>query len=173
MLHQYVNAGSATLKGGELLGSWKVLDNISVNGGVSVTDAYLTSSNYTTPSAGVIPDPIRQQLGQVPRWIITSGVDWMVTPDLEFSLIGKTFPAYWANTSHTQLNSAATTFDLSGSYQIVQGVQVYAIAQNILGRSYYDTGLGFTTTNGSTVNGTTIPALGIPFNVTVGFRLAT
>lgn len=171
-LHQYVNAGNATLKGAELLGSWKILDNVSLNGGVSVTDAYLTSSNYTTPSAGVIPDPIRQQLGQVPKWIITSGVNWQVTPAFELSLIGKSFPAYWANTSHTQLNSAATTFDVSGSYQIEKGLEVYLVAQNILGRTYYDTGLGYTTTNGNTVIGSTIPALGIPFNVIGGIRIA-
>lgn len=171
-LHQYVNAGNATLKGGELLGSWKVLDDVSLNGGVSVTDAYLTQSNYTTVSAGVIPDPIRQQLGQVPRWMITSGVNWQVTQALQVSLIGKTFPAYWANTAHTQLDSAATTFDLSGSYRLTDQLELYLTAQNILGRTYYDTGLGYTATNGSTVNGTTIPALGIPFNVIGGFRVA-
>ena len=171
-LHQYVNAGNATLKGGELLGTWKVLDGISLNGGVSVTDAYLTSSNYTTVSAGVIPDPIRQQLGQVPRWMVTGGATWQVTPTLQVSLIGKTFPAYWANTAHTQLDSAATTFDLSGSYRLTDQLELYLTAQNILGRTYYDTGLGYTTTNGSTVNGSTIPALGIPTNVTGGFRVA-
>jgi outer membrane receptor protein involved in Fe transport len=171
-LHQYVNAGNATLKGGELLGSWKVLDNVSLNGGVSVTDAYLTSSNYTTITAGVIPDPIRQQLGQVPHWMITGGVDWQMTPSLRLSLIGKTFPDYWANTSHTQLNSAATTFDLSGSYRLTDQLQVYLAAQNIFNRTYYDTGLAYTATNGTTVNGSTVPALGIPFNVIGGFRVA-
>ncbi len=171
-LRQYVNAGNATLKGGELLGSWKVWDNVSLNGGVSVTDAYLTSSSYMTPSAGVIPDPIRQQLGQVPHWMITGGMDWQVTPALQLSLIGKSFPDYWANTSHTQLNGAATTFDLSGSYRITDQLQVYLTAQNILNRAYYDTGLGYTTTNGSTVAGTTVPALGIPFNLIGGFRVA-
>ncbi|HUO01971.1 MAG TPA: TonB-dependent receptor [Rhizomicrobium sp.] len=171
-LHQYVNAGNATLKGGELLGSWNVLDDVSLNGGVSVTDAYLTSSNYTTVSAGVIPDPIRQQLGQVPRWMITGGATWQVTKALQLSLVGKTFPAYWANTAHTQLDSAATTFDLSGSYRLTDQLELYLAAQNIFNRTYYDTGLGYTTTNGTTVNGTTVPALGIPFNVVGGFRVA-
>lgn len=171
-LRQYVNAGNATLKGAELLGDWTILDGLSLNGGVSLTDAYLTSSNFTTPSAGVIPDPVRQQLGQVPRWTITGGADWQVTEDLVLSLTGKTFPAYWNNTSHTQLNSAATVFDLGGSYRIKDGLQFYVAAQNIFGRTYYDQGLAATTTNGSTISGSTTPALGIPFNVIAGVRFA-
>lgn len=171
-LHQYVNAGNATLKGGELLGSWKALDNISLNGGVSLTDAYLTSSSYTTPSSGVIPDPIRAQLGQVPRWMVTGGVNWQVTEALELSLIGKSFPDYWANTSHTQLNGAATTFDLSGAYHVTPQLEIYLTAENVFNRTYYDTGLAYTATNGTTVNGTTIPAIGIPFDLTGGIRLS-
>ena len=171
-LHQYVNAGNATLKGAELLGDWTILDGLSLNGGVSMTDAYLTSSNYTTPSAGVIPDPVRQQLGQVPRWTVTGGVNWQATQDLLLSLTAKSFPGYWNNTSHTQFNGAATLFDLGGSYRVKDGLDLYVIAQNILGRKYYDQGLGVTTTNGSAINGTTIPALGIPFNVTGGLRFA-
>jgi len=88
------------------------------------------------------------------------------------SLTGKTFPAFWNNTSHTQLNSAATLFDLGGSYRVREGLQLYFVAQNIFGRTYYDQGLAVTTTNGSTVSGSTIPALGIPFNMTAGVRFA-
>ena len=171
-LRQYVNAGDATLKGFEILGDWAILDSLSFNGGVSMTDAYLTSSNYTTASAGVIPDPTRQQLGQVPRWTITGGLDWRATPDLTFSLTGKSFPGFWNNTSHTQFNDAATLFDLGGTYRFKEGYDLYFVAQNIFGRNYYDQGLALTTTNGSTISGSTIPALGIPFNVTAGVRVA-
>jgi outer membrane receptor protein involved in Fe transport len=171
-LRQYVNAGDATLKGFEILGDWAILDTLSFNGGVSMTDAYLTSSNYTTASAGVVPDPIRQQLGQVPRWTITGGIDWQATPDLTFSLTGKSFPGFWNNTSHTQFNDAATLFDLGGTYRFKDGFDLYFVAQNIFGRRYYDQGLALTTTNGSAISGSTIPALGIPFNVTAGVRIA-
>jgi outer membrane receptor protein involved in Fe transport len=171
-LRQYVNAGNATLKGAELMGDWTILDGLTLNGGVAVTDAYLTSSNFTTPSAGVIPDPVRQQLGQVPRWTITGGVDWQVTEALVVSLTGKSFPGYWNNTSHTQFNSAATLFDLGASYRVKDDLQLYIVAQNIFGRSYYDQGLAFTTTNGSTISGGTTPSLGIPFNVIAGVRFS-
>jgi outer membrane receptor protein involved in Fe transport len=169
-LRQYVNAGSATLKGMELLGDWQILDTLSINGGVVMTDAYLTSSNYTTVSAGVIPDPLHQQLGQVPRWTITGGLSWQPIPDLLLNLTAKSFPGFWNNTSHTQFNSAATLFDVSASYRLNQQVGIYVAAQNILNKTYYASGLGYTATNGSTVSGSTVPALGIPFNVTAGIR---
>jgi outer membrane receptor protein involved in Fe transport len=170
-LRQYVNAGNATLKGGELLGSWDVIESLSLNGGVTVTDAYLTSSNYTTASAGVVPDPVRQQLGQIPRWMITAGAGWKPLTGLQLNLTMRSLPAFWNNTSHTQLNSAATVFDLGGSYDIMGNLQVYLVGQNILGRTYYDQGLGYTTTNGTTVSGSTVPALGMPFNLTGGIRV--
>jgi outer membrane receptor protein involved in Fe transport len=169
-LRQYVNAGSATLKGMEILGDWQILDNLSFNGGVSMTDAYLTSSDYTAASAGVIPDPLHQQLGQVPKWTVTGGLTWQPIPDLQLSLTGKSFPDFWNNTSHTQLNSAATVFDTSASYRLNEQLGVYVAAQNIFNKTYYDSGLGYTATNGGTVARTTVPALGIPFNVTAGFR---
>jgi outer membrane receptor protein involved in Fe transport len=169
-LRQYVNAGNATMKGGELMGSWQVLDGVSLRGGVARTDGYLTSSNYSTPSAGVIPDPVRQQLGQIPRWMVTAGADWQVTEAFQVNLTMRSFPNYWNNTSHTQLDNAATVFDLGGSYRVLDNLELYVIAQNIFSKTYYDQGLGYTTTNGSTVAGTTIPALGIPFNISGGLR---
>lgn len=171
-LRQYVNAGNATLKGFEIIGGWKILDTLSLTTGASATDAYLTSSRYTTPSAGVIPDPVRQQLGQTPKWTITSGLDWQATAQLKLIVTMKSFPDYWNNTSHTQLNSAATIFDAGASFQLLSNLDLYVVAQNIFGKTYYDQGLGYTTTNGTTALASTIPALGIPFNVTGGLRVA-
>jgi outer membrane receptor protein involved in Fe transport len=171
-LRQYVNAGNATLKGAELLGDWAVFDTVSLRGGVTMTDAYLTSSNYSTPSAGVTPDPTRQQLGQIPHWMLTGGVDWQAAPQLQLNLTMRSFPGYWANTSHTQFDSASTVFDLGASYRLWADTQLYVIAQNILNRTYFDQGLGYTTTNGTTVSGSTIPALGLPFNMTGGVRVS-
>jgi outer membrane receptor protein involved in Fe transport len=171
-LRQYVNAGDATLKGGELIGDWAVFDTVSLRGGVTMTDAYLTRSNYATPSAGVIPDPIRQQLGQIPRWMLTGGADWQATPGLQLNLTMRSFPGYWANTSHTQFDSAATVFDLGASYRLWAGSELYLMAQNILNHKYLDQGLGYTSTNGTTVLDTTIPALGLPFNMSGGLRVS-
>lgn len=169
-LRQYVNAGDAVLEGVEVIGAWKVTDAVSLNAGFTRTNAHLTRSRYQTPSAGVIPDPVGQQLGQVPEWIATAGADWRASDRLRLGVQVKSFPAYWNNTAHTQHNQGATIVDLSASYRVWRSVEVYGVAQNVGSARYYDQGLAYTTTNGSTVSGSTIPALGLPLDLTVGMR---
>ena len=169
-LHQYVNAGDAVFRGYEVFGSWQVIAPVQLTASYTATSAYLTSSRYDTPSAGVIPDPINQQIGQVPPWLVTAGASWRVTDALEVSLQLKSFPSYWNNTSHTQKNGAATIADVGGSYHVNRRLDFYASIQNVGAARYYDQGLAFTKTDGSTVNATTIPALGLPFDLTVGAR---
>ena len=169
-LRQYVNAGDATLRGYEVIGRWVVNPAISFNAGYTRTEAYLTSSAYQTPSAGVIPDPVRQQLGQVPLWNVTAGATWRPMDGLLFTAQLKSFPAYWNSTSHTQKNDGATIIDLSASYRVAKPLEVYVAAQNVGSVRYLDQGYGYTTTNGTAVSGSTIPALGMPFNLTAGLR---
>lgn len=169
-LHQYVNAGDAVLKGLEFLGSWRATDRLAFNAGYTLTDAYLTSSRYTAPSAGVIPDPVNQQLGQVPRWIATAGATWSPIRRLMLTLDLKSFPSYWNTTSHTQRNGGATLIDAGAQYQLTRELQVFGSIQNLGNERYYDQGLAYTTTNGSVINGSTIPALGLPFDATIGVR---
>lgn len=167
---QYVNAGDAVFRGAELLANWQASDTLKLNAGYTKTNAYLTSSKYTTPSGGVVPDPIGEQIGQVPKWIATAGALWQPTSALKLSVQLKSFPSYWNNTSHTQLNDAATLVDVGVSYRLAKATEVYGVAQNIGNRKYYDQGLTYTTTNGSTVNNSYLPALGLPMTVTVGLR---
>jgi outer membrane receptor protein involved in Fe transport len=168
-LRQYVNAGDATLRGVEVLGDW-ALGPVSLTGGFTYTDAHLTRSLYTTPSAGVVPDPVGQQLGQVPEWTANAGVTWAVTDRIKLNVTTKSFPAYWNTTSHTQRNDGATLVDLGASWQVRRGLELYTSLQNIGNRHYYDQGLAVTTTNGTTVSNGTIPALGMPFWATFGLR---
>ena len=169
-LRQYVNAGDAVFRGFEVLGDWRVAQSLQLTAGFTATDAYLSSSKYATASAGVIPDPTHQQIGQVPRWLATAGARWQATDRLSISLTVKSFPSYWNNTSHTQLNDAATIADLGMTYRATPHLDLYASAQNVGSARYNDQGLGYTTTNGTTVSGSTVPALGMPFNLTVGAR---
>lgn len=167
---QYVNAGNAIFRGAELLANWQATETIKINGGYTKTSAYLVSSNYLTPSNGVIPDPLGQQIGQVPEWMATLGSTWQAMPGLSLSLQLKSFPDYWNNTSHTQLNQGATLADVGVLYKYSKVTEIYGGAQNIGGVKYYDQGLTYTSTNGSTVKTSAVPALGMPFNMTVGIK---
>ena len=168
-LNQYVNAGNAVFRGFEVLGAWK-LGRVALQGGFTYTDAHLTSSLYTTASGGVIPDPTYQQLGQVPEWVLTAGANWKPTDRLQLDVSVKSFPRYWNATSHTQENDGATIVDLGASWKVWKGLEIYTSLQNVGNRHYLDQGYGYTTTNGSIVKGSTVPALGMPFWATFGIR---
>jgi outer membrane receptor protein involved in Fe transport len=166
---QYVNAGDAVLRGFEVLGSWSQ-GPLSLTGGFTYTDAHLTFSRYTTASAGVIPDPVNQQLGQVPEWTANASAQLRITHRFSLNATVKSFPSYWNSTSHNQRNDGATILDMGASWQVMKGLELYASAQNLTNVRYLDQGYGVTTTNGSTVRGSTIPALGIPLWATFGLR---
>lgn len=168
-LSQYVNAGDAILRGFEVLGGWQA-GRLSLTGGFTYTDAHLTFSRYTTASAGVIPDPTYQQLGQVPEWTATASGTWRMTDRLEVTASVKSFPSYWNATSHNQRNDGATIVDLGASWRVWKGLELYTSLQNVGNVHYLDQGFGTTTTNGTTVKGSTVPALGMPFWATFGLR---
>ena len=172
-VNQYVNAGDATFKGAELMADWQLNRDWQVHGGLTRTMAYLTSSAYAAlPSAAAPAVPVHAQVGQVPGWMATAGATWQATPALSLTLASKTFPDYWNNTAHTQLNQGATLIDLGFSYQLQPRLELYGSAQNLFNRTYYDNGLGYTAMNGSTLSGSTVPQLGQPLSVTLGLRAA-
>jgi outer membrane receptor protein involved in Fe transport len=163
-LKQYVNGGDATLRGFEVLGTWRALETLTLTGGFARTAAYLTSSK-------VASDPVFQQLGQVPLWSANLGATWQASPKLSFTLQVKAFPDYWNNTAHTQVNDGATLADLGVVYKHSKMVELYAFAQNIGDKSYYDQGLSYTPSGAVNTSASgTIPARGMPFNLTVGLR---
>ncbi len=164
-VNQYVNAGDAIFRGVEFLGNWNATSTLTFNGGITATDAHLTRSDYG------VADPTGLQIGQVPKYMAVVGSTWKPVKKLELTLQLKSFPSYWNNTAHTQKNDAATLADLGASYKISSDIELYALAQNIGNFKYYDQGYGYTTTNGSTISSSTIPALGMPFTATVGLRI--
>lgn len=167
-INQYVNAGDAVLKGAELLVNWQATQTVQFNGGFTKTSAYLVRSAYGTGNPA--PAPVDTQLGQVPTWMATLGSTWQATPKFAMSLQLKSFPEFWNNTAHTQRNGAATLADVGVIYKASKMIDIYGSAQNIGGKSYYDQGLTYTTKEGSTSTTGGIPALGMPFNLTVGIR---
>ncbi len=163
-VNQYNNVGNATFQGIEIIGGWQPLSNLRLTGGFTNTVAYLTSSYYPTlERTGV-------QLGQVPNWTITAGAEWRPFPELALTATLRSFPAYWNDTGHTQLNDAATIVDIGASYSPAKSVDIYASVQNLTNFQYLAMGYRTTAFEGTTVSATSIPALGMPLTAIVGLR---
>ena len=167
-LRQNVNAGSATLRGYEILTQATVSKTVKLNIGFTQTWAYLNNSDYDSGSSPA--DPTNVQLGQVPPWMVNAGVQWQATPDLVLSGQLQSFPAFWNNTAHTQLNDAATLVNLGFRYQVDKNVQVYGTIQNLFNTNYLAQGMTYTTFQGGTVNTSAVPSMGPPRWFTLGVR---
>lgn len=170
-INQYVNAGNAILQGVELIASWKPNDRWELHGGATRTRAYLHASRYAEiPSKASPAVPVDKQMGQVPRWTATAGARWRATDALRLSLELKAFPDYWYNTAHTTLNGGAFLADVGLSYRLRRNVELFGSVQNLANREYYDQGLAYTSPEGATISGGTVPQRGQPRTATVGVR---
>src|SRR5882757_4000132 len=164
-VRQYNNVGSAVFQGIEIIGGWQALKDLRLNAGFTTTRAYLTSTNYPALEfTGV-------QLGQVPSWTVTAGAEWRPLPELAFTATLRSFPAYWNDTGHTQLNSAATLIDLGVSYSPAKAVDIYGSIQNLTNANYLAMGYTLTSFEGPTASTTSIPALGMPLTAIAGLRV--
>jgi len=164
-VRQYNNVGSATFQGIEIIGGWQPLKELRFHAGFTATRAYLTSSNFPTLELTGV------QLGQVPGWTVTAGAEWRPIPELALTATLRSFPAYWNDTGHTQLNDAATLIDLGVTYSPAKAVDIYGSVQNLTNAQYLATGYSLTSFEGSTVNATAIPTLGMPLTVIAGLRV--
>jgi outer membrane receptor protein involved in Fe transport len=167
-LRQNVNAGNATLRGYEILGQATLSKTLKVSLGFTQTWAYLNSSDYDSGSSPA--DPTNVQLGQVPPWMVNAGVQWQATPDLALSGQLQSFPAFWNNTAHTQLNDGATLVNLGFRYQLDKTVQLYGNVQNLFNVNYLAQGMSYTAYQGSTVSSAGVPSMGPPRWFTLGVR---
>ena len=164
-VRQYQNTGSAVFQGLEIIGGWQATPELRFGASFTNTIAYMTTSNY--------PALIRTgvQLGQVPVTMFNANVEWRPIPELVLSANLKSFPSYWNDTGHTQLNQAATLLDVGASYSPAKYVDIYASIQNLTNVQYLAAGYTTTTFEGPTVNASAIPALGMPFTAIAGLRM--
>lgn len=164
-VRQYQNVGNATFQGVELIASWQATEQLKLTGGFTSTTAYLTSStNPTLVRTGV-------QLGQVPAYMFTAGVAWRPIETLVLTASMKSFPQYWNDTNHTVLNDGATLIDLGLRWSPVKDVDVYGSIQNLTNVQYLAQGYAVTSFEGSTVNASAIPQLGMPLTAVAGLRV--
>jgi outer membrane receptor protein involved in Fe transport len=164
-VRQYQNVGNATFQGVELIATWQPFEQLRLTGGFTQTNAYLTSSvNPTLVRTGV-------QLGQVPTSMFTAGVEWRPIETLVLTAALKSFPQYWNDTNHTQLNDGATLIDLGLRWTPVKDVDIYGSIQNLTNVQYLAQGYTRTSFEGSTYSASAIPQLGMPLTATAGLRV--
>ncbi|HZB52532.1 MAG TPA: TonB-dependent receptor [Reyranella sp.] len=164
-VRQYQNIGNATFQGFELIATWQPFEQLKVMGSFTNTVAYLTSStNPALVRTGV-------QLGQVPNYMFTAGVEWRPVENLVLTASMKSFPQYWNDTNHTQLNDGATLIDLGVRWSPAKDVDIYGSIQNLTNVQYLAQGYTLTSFEGSTVNASTIPQLGMPLTAIAGMRV--
>jgi outer membrane receptor protein involved in Fe transport len=164
-VNQYNNVGNALFQGFEILANWQPFRQLRLNGAFTSTTANLTSSNFPTLELTGV------QLGQVPTWTVTASAEWRPRAELAFTATLRSFPAYWNDTGHTQLNAAATLLDLGASWSPAKSVDLYASIQNVTNYQYLAQGYKTTSFEGPTVNPSVIPALGMPLTALAGLRV--
>ena len=164
-VRQYQNVGNATFQGVELIATWQPIEQLRLMGSFTNTVAYLTSSNN--------PALVRTgvQLGQVPNYMFTAGVEWRPIENLVLTASMKSFPQYWNDTNHTQLNDGATLIDLGFRWSPGKDVDIYGSIQNLTNVQYLAQGYTLTSFEGSTVNASAIPQLGMPLTAIAGMRV--
>lgn len=162
---QYQNVGNALFQGFEIIANVQALEQLRLNFAFTQTTAYLTSSYF--------PSLVRTnvQLGQVPVWTVTAGAEWRPIAELAFTATLRSFPAYWNDTQHTQLNDPATLLDLGATWSPAKAVDVFASIQNLTNLHYLARGYQRTSFEGSTLNPSVIPALGMPLTAIAGLRV--
>ena len=164
-VRQYQNVGNAQFQGFELIAGWQPFEQLRLFGGYTNTVAYLTSStNPTLTRTGV-------QLGQVPNYMITAGIEWRPIENLLLTASMKSFPQYWNDTGHTQLNDGATLIDLGLRWSPAKNVDIYGSIQNLTNVQFLASGYTLTSFEGSTVSTTSIPQLGMPLTAVAGLRV--
>ena len=164
-IRQYQNVGNATFQGFELIATWQPLEQLKLMGSFTNTVAYLTSSTMPTlERTGV-------QLGQVPNYMFTAGVEWRPIETLVLTAAMKSFPQYWNDTGHTQLNDGATLIDLGVRWSPAKDVDIYGSIQNLTNVQFLAAGYTLTSFEGSTVSTTSIPQLGMPLTAIAGLRV--
>ncbi len=164
-VRQYQNVGNATFQGFELIATWQPFEQLRLMASFTNTVAYLTSStNPALVRTGV-------QLGQVPSYMFTAGVEWRPIENLVLTASMKSFPQYWNDTGHTQLNDGATLIDLGVRWSPAKDVDIYGSIQNLTNVQFLASGYSLTSFEGTTVNASAIPQLGMPLTAIAGLRV--
>ena len=146
------NAQNGRSYGLELAGRMDLTATLALNAAYVYTRSY-----YTASSVG---DPLGNQLGAVPKNLFTAGLTWQTTPEWR-SFVGVRYTGgMYLDVAHTIPQGAFAVVDLSTSYRLASGVEIYGSIVNLFNEKYSDSA---TTAASSTT-------LGMPFALTAGLR---
>ncbi len=116
----YTNGQNGQSHGLELMGDWKIKDNVTLNASYTHTETYLTSE------IAAITTPLGAQLAGVPKDVATLGVAWKPVESLrthvELRYVG---PMYYDNTT----NPTGTWYRQGGN-TVYSASAVYALDKN-------------------------------------------
>jgi iron complex outermembrane receptor protein len=147
------NGQDAVSRGLELVGSWRLLHVLSLDGGYTYTDSY-----YKSTTTG---DPVHAQLGAIPKTFGTAGVTWQITPKWDSFVGVRHNGAMFLDVNHTIAQAAFTLLNLSSAYRVTDRLELYGAATNLTDVKYADNAT--TSTAGET--------LGLGRALTSGVRL--
>ena len=135
-VQQYNNVGNATFQGIEIIGGWQPFSNLRLTARLHqhrrLSHQLATIRRWNEPACSS---------ARCPNWTITAGAEWRPLPELALTAHLRSFPAYWNDTGHTQLNDAATIIDIGASYSPAKSVDIYASVQNLTNFQYLAHGL--------------------------------
>lgn len=140
-INYYSNGQNGQSHGLELVGDWKIKDNMTLNASYTRTETYLTSSTITTP-LGI-------QLAAVPKDVATLGVAWKPVESLrthaELRYIGS---MYYDNTSNTTgpwyRQGGNTIYDVSAVYAWDKTTDLSASIVNLFDHRYSENAYQYT-----------------------------
>lgn len=129
----YTNGQDGQSHGLELVGDWKIKDNVTLNASYTRTETYLTSSTVTAP-LGI-------QLAGVPKDVAALGVAWRPAESLrthvELRYIGA---MYYDNTTNTTgpwySQGGNTIYNVSAVYAWDKTIDLSASVVNLFDRQY-------------------------------------
>jgi iron complex outermembrane receptor protein len=151
----YTNNQNGIAHGLELIGNWKVKDNVTLNASYTHTDTYLTSE------ASAITTPLGVQLSGVPKDVATLGVSWKPTDRLrthaELRYIGSmyvdnTSGAIVANPSAWLSQGSNTVYNASAIYVLDKSMDLVGSVINLFNHQYSENAYTYNSPQSATLS---------------------
>ena len=155
-IRQYQNVGNATFQGFELIATWQPFEQLRLIGSFTNTVAYLTSS--TNPA--LVPTGV--QLGQVPNYMFTAGVEWRPIENLVLHRFDEVLPAILERHRSHAIERRRDADRSRRALVARQGCGHLWQYPESDQRPVPGSGYTLTSFEGSTVNASAIPQLGMP-----------